>query len=176
MKRCIYCDFVSGEYTPEKAAAYVSALKKEISSIPVDRPLSTLYIGGGTPTMLTADQLSDLTRHIFEHFNFIDDHEVSLQLFKTIEEWAKEKHAVSIHGPLGFTDMDPEGMLIEGFIELGTIATIYNYPYYSFHIERLGFKKDIDWVEFEVTMHNEVPDKIKRIADIALKRNNLKRL
>ena len=70
VKRCIYCDFVSGPYTPEKAAAYLTALKKEISSIPVDRLLSTFYIGGGTPTVLTSDQLSGLINHIFEHFNF----------------------------------------------------------------------------------------------------------
>ena len=79
VKRCIYCDFVSGAYTPEKAALYVDALKKEISSIPADRPLSTLYIGGGTPTVLTADQLTDLTGHIFEHFNFIEDHESTIE-------------------------------------------------------------------------------------------------
>ena len=67
VKRCIYCDFVSNAYTPEKAAIYVEALKKEISTLPTDRPLSTLYIGGGTPTILTADQLSGLIRHIFSH-------------------------------------------------------------------------------------------------------------
>ena len=70
IKRCIYCDFVSGPYTPEKAAAYVEALKQEISAIPADRPLSTLYIGGGTPTVLTSEQISDLARHIFTHFSF----------------------------------------------------------------------------------------------------------
>ncbi|MBL7032418.1 MAG: radical SAM protein, partial [Nitrospira sp.] len=79
IKRCIYCDFVSGPYTPEKAAAYLAVLKKEISSIPVDRPLSTLYIGGGTPTVLTADQLSDLMSLIFEHFNFNDDYEATIE-------------------------------------------------------------------------------------------------
>lgn len=70
---------MSGAYTPEKAASYTAALKKEISSIPADRPLSTLYIGGGTPTVLTADQLSDLTDHIFKHFSFIDDHESTIE-------------------------------------------------------------------------------------------------
>ena len=79
VKRCIYCDFVSGAYTPEKAVAYLAALKKEISSIPVNRPLTTLYIGGGTPTVLTADHLSDLIGYIFEHFNFIDDHESTIE-------------------------------------------------------------------------------------------------
>ena len=79
IKRCIYCDFVSGAYTPDKAAAYLVALKKEISSIPADRPISTLFIGGGTPTVLTADQLSDLIGHIFEHFDFTNDHESTIE-------------------------------------------------------------------------------------------------
>jgi len=79
VKRCIYCDFVSGVYTPEKAAIYANALKKEISSIPTDIPLSTLYIGGGTPTVLTADQLSDLTNHIYEHLNFTEGHEATIE-------------------------------------------------------------------------------------------------
>ncbi len=79
VKRCIYCDFVSGAYTPEKAAAYLVALKKEISTIPTDRPLSTLYIGGGTPTVLTADQLSDLIEHIFDHFTFSSPLEATIE-------------------------------------------------------------------------------------------------
>lgn len=68
--RCIYCDFVSGLYTPEKAASYIDALKEEISSLPATRPLSTIYIGGGTPTVLPTDLLSDLISHIFGHFSF----------------------------------------------------------------------------------------------------------
>jgi oxygen-independent coproporphyrinogen-3 oxidase len=79
VKRCIYCDFISGAYTPDKAAAYLVALKKEISSIPADRPLSTLYIGGGTPTVLTADQLSDLIKHIFDHFTFSPPLEATIE-------------------------------------------------------------------------------------------------
>jgi oxygen-independent coproporphyrinogen-3 oxidase len=79
VKRCIYCDFVSGIYDPEKADAYVTALKKEIESIHDERPLSTLYIGGGTPTVLGADSLSDLISCIFGHFNFTEDHEATIE-------------------------------------------------------------------------------------------------
>ena len=70
LKRCIYCDFVSGIYGPDKADAYVEALKKEISGIPAGTQFSTLYIGGGTPTVLSADLLSGLIDHIFKHLNF----------------------------------------------------------------------------------------------------------
>ncbi|HCX74047.1 MAG TPA: hypothetical protein DHM37_10045, partial [Candidatus Cloacimonas sp.] len=67
----------------------------------------------------------------FGWIDFIDDEEVSKALLETVENWGRENGMEAIHGPLGFTDLDPEGMLIEGFEELGTIATIYNYPYYS---------------------------------------------
>ncbi|HBH60913.1 MAG TPA: hypothetical protein DDX85_04060, partial [Nitrospiraceae bacterium] len=70
MKRCIYCDFVSGLYNPARADAYIDALKKEISTIPNEKPLSTLFIGGGTPTALSTDALSSLIHHIFTHFSF----------------------------------------------------------------------------------------------------------
>ncbi|RJQ46315.1 MAG: radical SAM family heme chaperone HemW [Nitrospiraceae bacterium] len=79
MKRCVYCDFVSGIYDPEKADAYIKALKKEISSIPEKTPLSTLFIGGGTPTALSAPALTDLIDHIFSHFSFTPDFEATIE-------------------------------------------------------------------------------------------------
>jgi len=110
----------------------------------------------------------------FGWIDFIDDEDVSKALIETVEKWAKDKDMEAVHGPLGFTDLDYEGMLIEGFEELGTMATIYNYPYYHKHPEKYGYKKDIDWIEFEVKAPQEVPEKIDRIANIALKRNNLR--
>ncbi len=110
----------------------------------------------------------------FSYLDFIDDNEVADKLLSKAESWAKENGAVSIHGPLGFTDMDPEGMLIEGFAELGTIATIYNHPYYSKHVERLGYTKEIDWIEFEIYPTKETPEKIERIANIVLERYKLR--
>lgn len=112
----------------------------------------------------------------FGYVEFIDDSEVSTQLFKTAEEWAKSKNAEAIHGPLGFTDMDPEGMLIEGFEELPTIATIYNFPYYPAHIEKLGYQKDIDWMEYELVPPKEIPEKVERIAKAVLERYRLRML
>lgn len=109
----------------------------------------------------------------FGWVDFIDDDNVSKALFDTLETWAKEKGMGAVHGPLGFTDLDPEGMLIEGFDELGTTVTIYNYPYYPEHLERLGYKKDIDWVEFEVEVPDKLPEKIERIAAVVKKKNKL---
>lgn len=111
----------------------------------------------------------------FGWIDFIEDQEVSDLLLNAVEKWAVEKDMNEIHGPLGFTDMDWEGTLIEGYDEIGTLGAIYNYPYYSKLIENNGFEKEIDWVEFEVSMNNKpIPEKIKRIADITLKRNKLR--
>ena len=110
----------------------------------------------------------------FGFVDFIDDAEVSKALFDTAEQWAKEKGMDNIVGPLGFTDLDNEGMLINGFEELGTMATIYNYPYYPQHIERLGYEKEIDWHEFLIEVPEQIPDKHKRIAEIVKKKFNLR--
>ncbi len=79
LKRCIYCDFVSGIYNPARADAYINALKKEISNLPNEKPLSTLFIGGGTPTALSSDVLSGLINHIFTKFRFEDDYEATIE-------------------------------------------------------------------------------------------------
>ncbi|WKZ69332.1 MAG: hypothetical protein QY331_15325 [Melioribacteraceae bacterium] len=111
----------------------------------------------------------------FGWIDFIDDEEVCSSLLTAIENWAKEKGMHEVHGPLGFTDMDGEGTLIEGFEEVSTLGAIYNYPYYPKLIERKGYTKDIDWIEYQVKMTSEpVPEKISRISDIALKRNKLR--
>ncbi|MBO7165036.1 MAG: N-acetyltransferase [Muribaculaceae bacterium] len=110
----------------------------------------------------------------FGFVDFIDDVEVSKALFDAAEKWAKEKGMDNIVGPLGFTDLDNEGMLINGFEELGTMATIYNYPYYPAHVERLGYEKEVDWHEFLIEIPEEIPDKHKRIAEIVKKKFNLR--
>ena len=110
----------------------------------------------------------------FAFVDFIDDDEVVDALFDAVERWGKEKGMTSIVGPLGFTDMDHEGMLVDGFEEVGTMATIYNYPYYPRHMDRLGFGKDVDWVEFRIDVPDSVPEKYQRIADLVKRRNNLK--
>lgn len=109
----------------------------------------------------------------FGWIDFIDDPSVSTALMKTVENWAKEIGLTAVHGPLGFTDLDREGMLVEGFNELGTLATIYNHPYYPQHMESLGYAKDTDWVEYELTVPPVPNETIARIADISLRRNKL---
>ncbi|MCD8029452.1 MAG: N-acetyltransferase [Bacteroides sp.] len=110
----------------------------------------------------------------FGWIDFIDDPEVSEALLKTVEEWGKSKGMDHIQGPLGFTDFDAEGMLVEGFDQLSTMATIYNYPYYPEHMEQLGYKKDADWVEFKIYIPDDIPEKHKRISQLVQKKYNLK--
>ena len=112
----------------------------------------------------------------FGWIDFVDDEEVSEALLKAVEEWGRERGMDTIQGPLGFTDMDAEGMLIEGFEELSTMATIYNYPYYQKHIERLGFEKDADWIEMLMTVPKEtgLPERLKKIAEIVMKKYDLR--
>ena len=110
----------------------------------------------------------------FGWIDFVDDLEVSKALVDTVEAWGKERHMEAMVGPLGFTDMDAEGMLVEGFDQLSTMATIYNYPYYPEHMEKLGFEKEADWVEFKLTVPEKLPEKFVRISEIILKKYNLR--
>ena len=110
----------------------------------------------------------------FGFVDFIDDNEVVNALFDAVSAWAKEKGMAALHGPLGFTDMDHEGMLIEGFDQLGTMATIYNYPYYPQHMERMGFLKDQDWNEYKIYIPDGIPEKHMRIGEIVKQKYGLK--
>jgi len=110
----------------------------------------------------------------FGWIDFEDDPEVSAGLLGTVEQWARELGMEGVHGPLGFCDLDREGMLIEGFDELDLMITIYNHPYYPTHLERLGYGKDVDWVEYEFKVPDEVPDTVSRIARVALDRSKLR--
>lgn len=110
----------------------------------------------------------------FGWIDFIDDLEVSSALIKAVEAWGKKKGMEDIQGPLGFTDFDAEGMLVEGFDQLSTMATIYNYPYYPEHMEKLGFEKDADWVEYKIYIPDAIPDKHKRISDLIQRKYSLK--
>jgi GNAT superfamily N-acetyltransferase len=111
----------------------------------------------------------------FGFVDFIDDDEVVDALFAAVEKWAAEKGMEGIQGPMGFTDLDHEGMLVEGFDQLGTMATIYNYPYYPEHLERMGYEKEQDWHEFKIYIPSEgVPEKHRRISEIVKKKFGLK--
>lgn len=110
----------------------------------------------------------------FGFLDFIDDGEVSASLMSAVEEWARSKGMTRIIGPLGFTDLDREGLLVEGFEELSTMATNYNYPYYEKHLTRLGYRKDSDWVEFLIKVPDNVPERFDRIATLVKKKYNLR--
>lgn len=110
----------------------------------------------------------------FGFVDFIDDPEVADSLFDACAAWGREKGMTSMLGPMGFTDMDHEGMLVEGFDQLGTMATIYNYPYYPRHMERMGFKPEAEWVEMAIKIPDSIPDKYARVAEIVKTRNNLR--
>jgi GNAT superfamily N-acetyltransferase len=109
----------------------------------------------------------------FGWIDFINDDQVSQSLLSKVEEWAQEQGMQAVHGPLGFTDMDPEAMLVEGFDEMGTLIGIYNYPYYQTHLEKAGYVKDTDWVEFEIKVPAGEVEKIKKLAEIVEERYHL---
>lgn len=110
----------------------------------------------------------------FGWIDFIDDLEISRALLDTVEKWGRERGMTSIQGPLGFTDFDAEGMLIEGYDQLSTMATIYNYPYYPAHMEQLGYEKEVDWVEYKIYIPEDTPDKHRRISELIMKKYGLK--
>ena len=110
----------------------------------------------------------------FGWLDFVDDPRVSAALLGEVEGWARQNGLEAVHGPLGFTDLDREGMLIEGFEELGTYSTYYNHPYYPRHLEALGYGKDVDWIEFFISAPKEIPEKVLRIQELVLKRSGLR--
>lgn len=107
----------------------------------------------------------------FTRFDFIDDYEVSKALFDRVAAWGKEKGLTQIMGPIGFTDMDHEGMLTEGFEEFNLSITFYNHPYYIEHMERLGLQKDIDWIEYRIKVPENLDVRFEKISDRIVKKN-----
>lgn len=110
----------------------------------------------------------------FGFVDFIDDDEVVDALFDTLARWGKDKGMASMVGPLGFTDLDHEGMLTHGFDEIGTMATIYNYPYYPRQMERMGFGVDAEWVEYRMTVPDKIPEQLARVGDIVRRKYGLR--
>ena len=110
----------------------------------------------------------------FTRFDFIDDYEVSSALFNKVVEWGKERGFNKIIGPIGFTDLDHEGMLIEGFDELNMSITFYNFPYYIDHMEKLGLEKEVDWIEFRLTLPKEHSEKHAKISAYLQNRYGIK--
>lgn len=109
----------------------------------------------------------------FGWIDFIEDEEVAKQLISTVEDWASKKGMIAVHGPMGFTDFDPEGLLVEGFDEIASMTTIYNYPYYATFLENLGYSKDADWLEYEITIPKQIPERVLKMAELVEKRYEL---
>jgi GNAT superfamily N-acetyltransferase len=109
----------------------------------------------------------------FGWFDFIDDIEVSSALLSAVSEFGRSRGMTQIVGPLGFTDFDPEGMLVEGFDKVSTMALIYNHPYYPEHMKQLGYVKETGWGEYRITLPDSVPERHKLLSEKVLERNNL---
>lgn len=109
----------------------------------------------------------------FGWFECIDDPETAHALLSTAEEWCFSQGMEAMVGPMGFTDFDKEGLLIEGFQEMSTFAMLYNPPYYQNLIEKEGYSKDVDWLEFRVKVPEEIPAKVLRVMDIVMKRQKV---
>jgi len=103
----------------------------------------------------------------FSMIEFIDDHNVSRALIEAVEEWGRGFGMQKIHGPLGMTDFDKEGMLVEDFDLTGSMTAIYNPPYYPQHMEALGFEKEVDWQQIRINIPEEVPARYARVAQYA---------
>ena len=109
----------------------------------------------------------------FGWFDFIDDLEVSKALLDAVVAFGKAHGMTQIVGPLGFTDFDPEGMLVEGYDRVSTMALIYNHPYYPEHMKKHGYVKETGWLEYRITIPDELPEKHIKIAEIVKERYNL---
>lgn len=110
----------------------------------------------------------------FGWIDFVDDPEVSAALIEAVSEWGRERGCDFIEGPMGFTDFDPEGMLVEGFDCMGTSATIYNFEYYKEHLEAMGFTKKSDWVEYKIDLPDELPERYERMSKLLMEKYNLR--
>ncbi len=110
----------------------------------------------------------------FGWIDFIDDLEVSKALLDKVTEFGKSRGMTDVAGPLGFTDFDPEGMLVEGFDRVSTMALIYNHPYYPEHMKKHGYVKETGWLEYRITIPQELPERHRRLAQMVMERNKLR--
>lgn len=109
----------------------------------------------------------------FGWYDFIDDREVSKALMDKVEEFGRQHKMDSVVGPLGFTDFDPEGMLVDGYDKEGTMALIYNHPYYNDHVQSMGFEKDADWIELRLKVPEKLPERFERVYRIIGERSKV---
>ena len=109
----------------------------------------------------------------FSYLDFIDDNDVAKALLEAVEEWGRERGMTHCQGPMGFTDFDKEGMLIDGFDYLGSMTTFYNYSYYPKHLESLGYEKEVDWIQLRMAVPEQIPERFLRVGNLIRDRYNL---
>lgn len=122
----------------------------------------------------TENEAQGLSRARFGWFDTMDEYEISEGLLSWIFQWAKDRGMKSVEGPMGFTNLDKAGLLIEGFDEVPTVATLYNYPYYKDHLERLGFQKAADYLEYEFHVPDHIPERVTKFAEMVAEKYTLK--
>lgn len=110
----------------------------------------------------------------FDHYDVIDDVKVTIALFDELVKWGKTKGMTELNGPIGFNDLDKQGLLIDGFEHDGMLITNYNHAYYKKHLKKIGLVKDCDWVEYQVMLPEEVNPRLTKIANRILSRNNIR--
>lgn len=157
------------DWDPEKNPAFEYCEARAFLAYKDGKPVGRI----GAILSHRANEKWGTKRMRFSQVDFIDDREVSRLLFETVENWAREKGMNEVHGPLGFCDLDREGMLIEGFDRRSMFITYYNHPYYIDHLEALGYVKDTDWIEHLIPLHGwDDPNykRLKRISDAMLRR------
>lgn len=121
-----------------------------------------------------ANKVWEVKKARFGWFDFIDDYEVSKALLDKITEWGRKKGMDSINGPVGFTDFDHQGLMLEGFEYNSPMASLYNYPYYIEHFNKYGLRKETDWIEYRIFPPAEIPERLERIAKVVMEKFNLR--
>ncbi len=121
----------------------------------------------------TANEVWKVKKVRFGWFDFVDDKRVSRALLDKVAQWGKERGMEYLNGPVGFTDFDHEGLLIEGFEYLAPLASLYNYPYYEKHLEEYGLTKENDWIELQLTPPAQMPERLQRISKVVMERSNV---
>ncbi|MBR1630782.1 MAG: N-acetyltransferase [Paludibacteraceae bacterium] len=109
----------------------------------------------------------------FGWLDFVDDKRVSQALLDAVAAWGRERGMTAMNGPVGFTDFDREGLLLEGYDYNAPMAASYNYPYYVDHMDAYGLRKEVDWIEYQIYPPKEIPERLQRIGKIVMERNHL---
>lgn len=157
-------------FDPEKNPAYETCRSKLWLAISDDKVVGRIAgVINDTYIRKTGNRYAR-----FGWIDFIDDPLVARALLIEAEMWARKEGMTGMQGPMGFTDFDSEGLLIDGFNEPGTMSTIYNYDYYPRFLEQFGYKKDVDWIEYEVTIPASTPERIRRFSELAAKKYGLR--